>query len=52
MMALRFSSDSGLRSLWSVLPKAAAFAFESPRFAISSKNSLSLGFDPGHPPSM
>ena len=48
----RFASSSGRFERWRVEPNAASFAVRQVIRRASRKNSMSLGFEPGQPPSM
>ena len=48
----RFGSSSGRLARWRVEPKAASFARSQRMLRAAAKNSMSLGFEPGQPPSM
>ena len=50
--AWMLASSSGLPPTRQVAPKAAMRAFDHARSRARSKNSASLGFEPGQPPSM
>ena len=48
----RLGSSSGRFARWRVEPKAASFARSQRIDRAAAKNSMSLGFEPGQPPSM
>ncbi len=48
----RLGSLSGRFERWRVEPKAASRAVVQLSFRAAAKNSMSLGFEPGQPPSM
>ena len=48
----RLGSSSGRLERWRVLPNAASFACCQRSFRAAAKNSMSLGLEPGQPPSM
>ena len=48
----RFGSSPGLLERWRVLPNAASFACSQRVVRAAAKNSMSLGLEPGQPPSM
>jgi hypothetical protein len=48
----RFGSVSAVLARWRVDPNAASFAFDQRMSFAARKNSMSLGLEPGQPPSM
>ena len=48
----RFGSSPGVFDRWRVNPKAASFARSQRIVRAAAKNSMSLGLEPGQPPSM
>jgi hypothetical protein len=48
----RLGSSPGAFERWRVEPKAASFAVSQRIVRAAAKNSMSLGFEPGQPPSM
>ena len=47
----RFGSSAGVFERWRVIPKAASLAPSQRIVRAAAKNSMSLGFEPGQPPS-